>query len=445
MINNAFTVARSNIINLSKKSFVRNVFVVASGTVIAQIITMAFLPIISRLYGPEAFGLFGSFAAMTAVITPVAALTYPAAIVLSKSDSDARVVARLSLYISLMFAGFSAIIILFFGNSISDLLQLQEIRSFLWLIPLVLIFSAWVQVNQQWLIRKQYFKLKAKLYVFQAFITHCSKSVVGLFNPVGAALIILYILGQAFHALMINIGLRRKSELMNELSKPISIENIKSIARRHYDFPFYRAPQLFITAASGSIPILIITAFFGPVSAGLFVMCKKILYKPTELIGNSVGDVFYPTATKTANDKKMIAPLIIKSTIGLVVIGLPILSLFVFFGPSLFRFVLGQDWEVAGNYAQWISLWTFMVLVDKPTIRTLPIISAQGFYLVYTIISRILSIIVFMIVAYLYKSAIIAIATLSIFYMLHHSLVIVVVIFKSIKYDQMNRPQHNNE
>jgi hypothetical protein len=38
-----------------KSKFVRNVAVVASGTAGAQAITMAFSPIITRLYGPEAF------------------------------------------------------------------------------------------------------------------------------------------------------------------------------------------------------------------------------------------------------------------------------------------------------------------------------------------------------------------------------------------------------
>ena len=438
MINDALALARSNIINLSKKTFIRNVLVVASGTAITQIISMAFTPIISRLYGPEAFGLFGSFLAITAVLTPVAALSYPVAIVLQKSDSDVRIIVRLSLYIALTFAGLSAIIFFLFGNWLSDILQLQEIRPFFWLIPLFLIFSAWLQINQQLLIRKQYFKLKAKLSVFQTIITHGAKSVVGLLNPVGAVLIILSTLGHAIHALLINIGLQRKSETMNRSTEQISFDEIKSIARKHYDFPLYRAPQLFITAISGSIPVLILTAFFGPASAGLYVMCKTILYKPTQLIGNSVGDVFYPTATKAANEKNQITTLIIKATMGLIVIGLPILAIIVFSGPSLFKLVLGHEWEEAGNYAQWISLWTFMVLIDKPTIRTLPIISAQGFYLLFTIISRTLSIIVFIIVAYLYNSAIIAIATLSLFYVVHHSLIIVIVIFKSIKYDQIN-------
>ena len=44
-------------------------------------ITMAFSPVITRLYGPDAFGMLGTFTATLAVVTPSAALTYPIAIV----------------------------------------------------------------------------------------------------------------------------------------------------------------------------------------------------------------------------------------------------------------------------------------------------------------------------------------------------------------------------
>jgi O-antigen/teichoic acid export membrane protein len=94
-----------------KSKFVRNVAVVASGTAGAQAITMAFSPIITRLYGPEAFGLLGTFMAIVAVVTPLAALSYPIAIVLPKEDIDARGIAKLSAYIAVCIA---ALVLLLF-------------------------------------------------------------------------------------------------------------------------------------------------------------------------------------------------------------------------------------------------------------------------------------------------------------------------------------------
>ena len=95
----------TKIASLSKSKFVRNVATVATGTAGAQAISIAFSPIITRLYGPDSFGLLGVFMALVAVLAPLAALTYPIAIVLPKEDSDARALGWLSFYIafSMMF------------------------------------------------------------------------------------------------------------------------------------------------------------------------------------------------------------------------------------------------------------------------------------------------------------------------------------------------------
>ncbi len=132
-----------------KSRFVRNVAVVASGTAGAQAIVIAFSPIITRLYGPEAFGILGTFMAIVAVVTPIAALSYPIAIVLPKEDSDARGIARLSAYIALGVAGLSALVLLAAGGHIVHLLQVQEVSSYIWLLPLVILFAALLQINQR--------------------------------------------------------------------------------------------------------------------------------------------------------------------------------------------------------------------------------------------------------------------------------------------------------
>ena len=51
---------KQRILAFSKRPFVRNVVTVASGTAASQAIVMAFSPLITRIYGPEAFGLQGA-------------------------------------------------------------------------------------------------------------------------------------------------------------------------------------------------------------------------------------------------------------------------------------------------------------------------------------------------------------------------------------------------
>ena len=139
---------------LSKSSFVRNVTIVASGTAAAQAVTIAFSPLITRIYGAEAFGLLGVFNALVAIVAPIAALTYPIAIVLPKEDSEAKGLVKLSFLIAIAVFSFVTIAFLIGGESLLALLDSEIITPYVMLIPLSMLFSALVQIAQQWLIRK---------------------------------------------------------------------------------------------------------------------------------------------------------------------------------------------------------------------------------------------------------------------------------------------------
>ncbi len=64
-------------------------------------------------------------------------------------DNDTRGIARLSAYIALGVAGLTALVLLAAGGHIVNLLQVQEVSSYIWLLPLVILFAAWLQINQK--------------------------------------------------------------------------------------------------------------------------------------------------------------------------------------------------------------------------------------------------------------------------------------------------------
>src|SRR5690606_18773622 len=148
--------------NLIKSKFVRNVFIMATGTIGAQVVNVLASPIITRMYGPEAFGVMGTFSALTQIIIPVAALTYPIAIVLPKNDKNAKGLMKLSLYITLFIALITTTLLLLFNESIVNFFKIQGLAPFLYLIPLVITFAGIMQIIEQWLIRTNQFSINAK-------------------------------------------------------------------------------------------------------------------------------------------------------------------------------------------------------------------------------------------------------------------------------------------
>ncbi len=413
-----------------KSRFVRNVVLVASGTAGAQAIAMAFAPVITRLYGPEAFGILGTFMAIVAVVTPVAALTYPVAIVLPKNDSDARGIARLSAYIAIGMATLVAIALLMFGDSIVELLRIQEISSYILLIPLVILFAAWLQINQQWLIRKKQFMVKARVAVVHAFIINGAKSGIGFFRPVAAVLIIVSTIGCALHALLLSIGARKANASFGE---PMGSQKtpIWEQAKNHYDFPVYRAPQVLINAVSQSLPILMLAAFFGPASAGFYTLCRKLLGMPSTLIGSSVKDVFYPRIAEAAHRGEYLTRLIVKATLSIAAVGVVPFGLVFVFGPWLFGIVFGVEWVAAGDYARWSALLAFFALINRPSVASIPVLKLQGFFLVYEIASIVLRLFFLFIGFYLLNNDVAAVMLFSLAGVVINIALILVSVFVS--------------
>lgn len=394
---------------LFKKTFIRNVMVVATGTAAAQVLTMVLSPIITRLYGPEAFGIMGTFNSLINIIVPVAALAYPIAIVLPKSNRDAKELIRLSLIITGAISVLSLVVLLLFNNQITTLFNLNEIANYLYLIPLVVLFSGLLQVAEQWLIRTKQFTISARVTFYHSLITNGGKILAGLFLPVAAVLVVISALGNGIKAFMMVLFAKRteyqKTAYPGEVKR-----NLKTLAKEYRDFPIYRAPEMFLNAVSQGLPVLMLTLFFGPASAGFYAIGRTVLNIPTQLIGKSVGDVFYPRVTEAYNNNENVTTLIRKATLALAGIGVIPFLIVILFGPWLFSFVFGSDWEIAGEYARWIALWSFFGFINRPSVQSLPVLKAQRFHLFYTIFMLVVRIGALSIGYFAFASDVIAIA-----------------------------------
>src|SRR5699024_9405990 len=157
---------------LKTNSFLKNVLALSTGTAGAQLITMLASPLITRFYGPEAFGVLGAFSAIINIIVPIAALTYPIAIVLPKHEVEAKGLMKLSFIVSLIMSLITLLTLILFQNHIINILNLHGIANYLYLIPLVIIFASIMQIMNQWFIRNNKFVLYFKAAFYYSVINY---------------------------------------------------------------------------------------------------------------------------------------------------------------------------------------------------------------------------------------------------------------------------------
>ena len=80
---------QSFILKVYNSELIKNSFVLFSGSVIAQALSVLMYPVLSRIYSPEQFGTFALFMSVTSVAAILGTGVYEQAIILPKSENQA--------------------------------------------------------------------------------------------------------------------------------------------------------------------------------------------------------------------------------------------------------------------------------------------------------------------------------------------------------------------
>lgn len=419
--------------DLLRKKFIRNVITVATGTAMAQVIVLAFSPLITRIYGPEVYGVFGVFTSLLGIFLPITALTYPVAIVLPKNDIDARGLVKLSLYATAAMSAFVGILLILWGKPIAEILHVEVLIPYLLIFPIMMIFDGIFQVVQQWLIREKRFKVKAKVAVKQSLIVNSLHSGFGLLYPTASTLIIIATLGKGLYAFMLawGAGIRLNTKKIFRMIKKEESLSVFALAKRYIDFPKYRAVQVFINGISESLPVLLLATFFGPAVAGFYSIGMRVLAAPTQLIGNAVGDVFYPRISEAAHKGENVSKLLLKANSILMIVGLIPFGVIIISGPWLFGFVFGDQWLHAGVYARWLAVGSYFTFITRPTIKALLVLEEQRFHLNFTIVTILARLGALIIGGYILSNDVMAVALYSIVGAILYTILALMTIIKS--------------
>ena len=87
---------------LNSDDFKSNVVKLVFGTGLAQVLPIAVLPILTRMYSPEEFGIFAIYMAVAGILGVVATGRYELSIVLPDNDKEASGIFGVSLMITLI-------------------------------------------------------------------------------------------------------------------------------------------------------------------------------------------------------------------------------------------------------------------------------------------------------------------------------------------------------
>lgn len=295
---------------LTSSKLVKSIFAVASGAAMAQVVTVAFSPLITRIFSPEVFGLQGIFLSLVSILSPAIALRYPMAIITAETGDEALKVARVSLLIATAIACLFQAVLVIGGQGVAALLGAEALGSLLLFLPLALFCVALQNVREYQAARSGLFRLTGITSVLQAFVTNLARVLGGLVSPVAAILVTVTALAPATKALMLMIGAKE----MRARNPGLTWREMKALLRKYRDFPIYRMPTDVLNSGSQAVPVIMLSALFSPAAAGLYVLTRSILNLPTNVLGAAVGNVIYARFAELDREGKPLLPLMMRST-----------------------------------------------------------------------------------------------------------------------------------
>jgi O-antigen/teichoic acid export membrane protein len=354
-----------------------DVLKVASGATFAQLLSVLVSPIVTRLYGPEAFGTAAIFASIAGIVGVVVCARYELSIVLPDEDSEAANLLGACWLFALLTSLATVPVIVFWGPSIFRLLHAPELGTVVWMLPPVIFVSGVYLSLTFWNARTRRFGRVAIARVSSSGATSAAQVVAGVAGQAtGPSLVKSTFLGTSIATMVLGGQILRDDGRL--LRRSIRWDGILRGIRRHRKFPMFGTASSLLNAVSWQLPSLLLQLYFSSTIVGFYALGNRILRLPMDLIGNAIGQVFFQRAAQARRDGHLAATVenAFQRLATLSVVPLVLLALV---GREAFALVFGPRWAEAGIYAQILAPWTFFWFLSSPLSTLFAVLERQEF------------------------------------------------------------------
>lgn len=350
---------------IKQSEFAINVAKLATGTTIAQAVSILTAPILYRIYDKEDYGTLGLYMAITGVVGVFSTMQYTQAVILEKTDDDAKKIMWLNRVINIAIATLITLLLIPIHSYLGKWFNNPLISSWVFLIPITIFFSGQNEIFRIWANRKKEYNLMSFNAILTAVLVPIVSISFGLIKNGPLGLFLGLLVSQIIPPIVLLIGLTRKEDLgLKYFDKATMIEK----AREYLNFPIYSLPSEFINRLTNQLPVFMLSTFAGAGVVGLYSLCVRMLGLPISLIGGAVSSVFQQKATESFNISGSFETIFSSTFKVLTVISILPIIIILCFGPTIFAFAFGESWRSAGDIARvLIFLYAFKLIISPLT------------------------------------------------------------------------------
>lgn len=363
------------------KKYTKNFLTILSGNSISQIIPFIVAPILTRIFTPEDFAVYANFAAIVGLLGIIAAGRLELAFVIPKRNRHAQFlfVTSCIMLVGVVALSFS---IYFFRYQVANWYNAPEMAQYMILIPLAIFSLAFHNIQENWMLREQRFKLISSNKIIQSATNNLLPIAIGYIGWGFNGLIVGWILSNLISIILFLPAIKKSWEAFDFKGSVA-----KLILHRYRDFPTINSIHAFTDVFATQFLIFwVITNEFGLVALGLFTVMNKYVRAPITLVSTAVSQVYYSEGAKLRRELKEVWPLQKKTIKTTLIFAIPFTIVVLLFAPTVFEWYLGAEWRVAGTYAQLMTPYLFFRFITSPISGTPIIFNKQKKAYIYSVI-----------------------------------------------------------
>jgi len=325
----------------------QSVAVLGMGTLLAQIITAAASPVLTRLYSPEDFGLVALFAAIVGSLSPGVCGKYEVAIVVAKSVEESQQL----LGIAILFSACVSLVVLaglsLFGDLFLTLLKADRLGDWIPLIPLALFITGLVNSINYYSNRLQEYHVISQAKILA--------SLFGVVSAIAFGLARLYyglVLGNVIAIVAVAMWLLYRYRAIFSAALLSWNRPKRLLIRRYQDLPLYNASTGLLDGLTLALPVFFLSKHFPEAVVGYYALIMRVAIAPIGFVSVAVSQVNLKKVADLVNHGQPVRPYLYKVTLLLATFVSPLLIIVVFYAPPLFAWIFGEQWRIAGTYLQ---------------------------------------------------------------------------------------------
>lgn len=357
-----------------------------SATAVGQLIALAVSPLLTRLLGPGAFGVFGVYLAVLGSLGAAASWRLGLAVPVPSDDREGSAVAVAGVLATVISTSVIVLVIALGGEWIAiEVLHAPAVAPLLWFVPLSILGVGLTDVLSGWCLRHREFAVLVRQRVVRSVGTSGWQVVHALVTRGSAiALVLGDVVGRLWSVVAMGRLIWRAE---GQRSARLSWKEVRAALGTHRAFALVTTPSTLVNAVGQWAPVFLLTLWWGPIAAGLYVIGQRVIGVPIGLLGDSAGQVYIAELAASARTEPAAMPrLFSRTAVGLAKLAGVAALFLVLLAPWAFDLAFGVEWHQAGEMVRWQSVALAIQIVAIPMAHTLVVLRFQRRQLAWDVV-----------------------------------------------------------